>query len=67
MDGKYLIVTSDLHISVEEAALSRVHAVGLTGSTSTAVHTTPPNTAPAEIFRHCRVIPPAAITALGQV
>lgn len=38
--------------------------VSLTGSAGTAVHTTPLTTAQADIFRHCQVVPPAAITAL---
>ena len=118
LDGKYLLATSDPHISAEDTALGyknlldmksalllrpvfhrlehrirahvllcwlalllvrvaerrtgttwrriatelgRVHAVSLTG---TAVHTTPLNTTQADVFRHCQVVPPAAITAL---
>lgn len=44
--------------------LGRVHAVSLTGSVGTAVHTTPRSTAQADIFRQCQVVPPAAITPL---
>jgi transposase len=129
LDGKYLIATSDPHISAEDAALGyknlleaergfrdlksnlllrpvfhrlehrirahvllcwlalllvrvaerrtgqtwrriatelgRVHAVALTGSVGTAVHTTPLNTAQAGIYRECRITPPAAITAIN--
>ena len=129
LDGKYLIATSDPHISAEDAALGyknlleaergfrdlksnlllrpvfhrlehrirahvllcwlalllvrvaerrtgqtwrrivtelgRVHAVALTGSAGTAVHTTPLNTAQAGIYRECRITPPAAITAIN--
>jgi hypothetical protein len=129
LDGKYLIATSDPHISAEDAALGyknlleaergfrdlksnlllrpvfhrlehrirahvllcwlalllvrvaerrtgqtwrriatelgRVHAVALTGSAGTAVHTTPLTTAQAGIYRECRITPPAAITAIN--
>ncbi|WP_225858188.1 IS1634 family transposase [Rhodococcus wratislaviensis] len=44
--------------------LGRVHAVSLTGSVGTAVHTTPLTTAQADVFRQCQVVPPATITAL---
>lgn len=44
--------------------LGRVHAVTLVGSAGTAVHTTPLSTTQAEIFRHCQVPAPPAITAL---
>ncbi|HEY0687823.1 MAG TPA: IS1634 family transposase [Kribbella sp.] len=128
LDGKYLIATSDPHISAEDAALGyknlleaergfrdlksslllrpifhrlehrirahvllcwlalllvrvaerrtgltwrrivtelgRVHAVTLTGSAGTAVHTTPLNTVQASILRDCQVPAPTAITAL---
>ena len=45
--------------------LGRVHAVALTGSAGTAVHTTPLNTAQAGIYRECRITPPAEITAIN--
>lgn len=128
LDGKYLIATSDPHISAEDAALGyknlleaergfrdlksslllrpvfhrlerrirahvllcwlalllirvaerrtsmtwrriatelgRVHAVTLTGTAGTAVHTTPLNTTQAGILRSCQVTPPPRITAL---
>jgi hypothetical protein len=44
--------------------LGRVHAVALTGSAGTAVHTTPLTTTQAGIYRDCQITPPAAITAL---
>jgi hypothetical protein len=44
--------------------LGRVHAVALTGSAGTAVHTTPLTTTQAGILRDCQVAAPAAITAL---
>lgn len=44
--------------------LGRVHAVALASSAGTAVHTTPLNTAQADIFRHCQVATPPTITAL---
>ena len=129
MDGKYLIATSDPHLSAEDAALGyknlleaergfrdlksslllrpifhrlehrirahvllcwlalllirvaerrtgltwrriatelgRVHAVALTGSAGTAVHTTPLTTTQAGILRDCQVAAPAPITALN--
>jgi len=128
LDGKYLIATSDPHISAEDAALGyknlleaergfrdlksnlllrpvfhrlehrirahvlicwlalllvrvaerrtgstwrriatelgRVHAVALTGSAGTAVHTTPLTTTQAGIYRGCQIPEPPAITAL---
>ena len=44
--------------------LGRVHAVTLTGSAGTAVHTTPLTTAQAGIYRECGIAPPATITAM---
>ncbi|WP_445190154.1 IS1634 family transposase [Pseudonocardia sp. Cha107L01] len=44
--------------------LSRVHAVTLTGSAGTAVHTTPLTTAQAAILRDCQVSAPTTVTAL---
>ena len=44
--------------------LGRVHAVALTGSAGTAVHTTPLTTAQAGIYHECRITPPATITAI---
>jgi transposase len=44
--------------------LGRVHAVALTGSAGTAVHTTPLTTTQAGILRDCQVAAPAPITAL---
>jgi hypothetical protein len=44
--------------------LGRVHAVALTGSAGTAVHTAPLTTTQAGIYRDCQITPPAAITAL---
>ena len=44
--------------------LGRVHAVTLTGSTGTAIHTTPLNPTQTGILRDCRVTPPPRITAL---
>jgi transposase len=128
LDGKYLIATSDPHISAEDAALGyknlleaergfrdlksslllrpvfhrlehrirahvllcwlallltrvaerrthmtwrriatelgRIHAVTLTGSAGTAVHTTPLTTTQAGILRDCHVTPPPRITVL---
>jgi hypothetical protein len=128
LDGKYLIATSDPHISAEDAApgyknllaaergfrdlksslllrpvfhrlehrirahvllcwlalllirvaerrtsmtwpriaieLGRIHAVTLTGSAGSAVHTTPLSTTQASILRDCQVTPPPRITAL---
>lgn len=128
LDGKYLIATSDPHISVEDAALGyknlleaergfrdlksnlllrpvfhrlehrirahvlicwlallltrvaerrtgltwrriatelgRVHAVALTGSAGTAVHTTPLTAAQAGIYRDCQIAAPPQVTAL---
>jgi transposase len=128
LDGKYLIATSDPHISAENAALGyknlleaergfrelksslllrpvfhrlehrirahvllcwlalllirvaerraamtwrriatelgRVHAVALTGTAGTAVHTTPLSTTQARILRDCQATQPPAITAL---
>jgi transposase len=48
-------------ISIE---LGRVHAVTLSGSAGTAVHTTPLTTTQAGIFRDCQVPEPPAVTAL---
>lgn len=128
LDGKYLIATSDPHISSEDAALGykslleaergfrdlksslllrpvfhrlehrirahvllcwlallltrvaerrtgmtwhriatelgRIHAVTLTGTAGTAVHTTPLTSTQAGILRDCQVTPPPRITAL---
>ena len=128
LDGKYLIATSDPHISSEDAALGykslleaergfrdlksslllrpvfhrlehrirahvllcwlallltrvaerrtgmtwhriatelgRIHAVTLTGTAGTAVHTTPLTTTQAGILRDCQVTPPPRIAAL---
>jgi transposase len=128
LDGKYLIATSDPHISAEDAALGyknlleaergfrdlksslllrpvfhrlehrirahvllcwlallltrvaerrihmtwrriatelgRVHAVTLTGTAGTAVHTTPLTTTQTGILRDCQVTPPPRITVL---
>jgi transposase len=44
--------------------LGRVHAVTLTGSAGTAVHTTPLTTTQAAILRDCQVTAPATVTAL---
>ena len=44
--------------------LGRVHAVALTGSAGTVVHTTPLTTTQAGIYRDCHVAAPPAITAL---
>jgi hypothetical protein len=44
--------------------LDRVHAVALTGSAGTAVHTTPMSTTQAGILHACQVPAPPAITAL---
>ncbi|TWE23582.1 hypothetical protein FHX69_4860 [Prauserella muralis] len=44
--------------------LGRVHAVTLTGTAGTAVHTTPLNTTQAGILRDCQVPTPATVTAL---
>ena len=44
--------------------LGRVHAVALTGSAGTAVHTTPLTTAQAGIYHECGITPPATITAI---
>jgi hypothetical protein len=44
--------------------LGRVHAVTLTGSVGTAVHTTPLTTTQAVILRDCQVTAPATVTAL---
>lgn len=129
LDGKYLIATSDPHISIEDAALGyknlleaergfrdlksnlllrpvfhrpehrirahvvicwlallltrvaerrtgltwrriatelgRVHAVALTGSAGTAVHTTPLTAAQAGIYRDCQIAAPPQVTALN--
>jgi hypothetical protein len=46
------------------AELGRVHAVTLTGSAGTAVHTTPLSTTQAGILRDCQIAPPPRITAL---
>jgi len=116
LDGKYLIATSDPHLSAEDTALgyknlleaeyqlfhrlehrirahvllcwlalllvrvaerrtgltwrrintelARVHAVTLTGSAGTAVHTTPLTTTQAAILRDCHVPAPTTVTAL---
>jgi hypothetical protein len=45
--------------------LGRVHAVALTGSAGTVVHTTPLTTTQAGILRACQVPPPPAVTALN--
>ena len=44
--------------------LGRVHAVALTGSAGTVVHTTPLSTTQAGILRDCQVAAPPRITAL---
>jgi transposase len=44
--------------------LGRVHAVTLTGSAGTAVHTTPLTTTQAAILRDCQVTAPTTVTAL---
>jgi transposase len=44
--------------------LGRVHAVALTGSTGTAVHTTPLTTTQASILRDCQITAPPPVTAL---
>src|SRR5215207_9118460 len=44
--------------------LGRVHAVALTGSAGTVVHTTPLTTTQAGIYRDCQVAAPPPITAL---
>ncbi|MQA84122.1 MAG: IS1634 family transposase [Streptosporangiales bacterium] len=44
--------------------LGRVHAVALTGSAGTAVHTTPLTTTQADIYRDCQIPAPPRITAL---
>ena len=44
--------------------LGRIHAVTLTGTAGTAVHTTPLTTTQARILRDCQVTPPPRITAL---
>jgi hypothetical protein len=44
--------------------LNRVHAVTLTGSAGSVVHTTPLTTAQAGIVAACQVPPPAVVTAL---
>ncbi len=44
--------------------LSRVHAVTLTGTAGTVIHTTPLNTAQAGIVTACELPPPPAVTAL---
>lgn len=44
--------------------LGRLHAVTLTGSAGTAVHTTPLTTTQAAILRDCQVPAPATVTAL---
>jgi transposase len=45
--------------------LSRVHAVTLTGSAGTAVHTTPLTTVQAGILRDCQVPAPTTVTVLN--
>jgi hypothetical protein len=45
--------------------LGRIHAVALTGSAGTAVHTTPLATTQAGILRACQVPAPPAVTALN--
>jgi len=45
--------------------LGRIHAVALTGSAGTAVHTTPLTTTQAGILRACQVPAPPAVTALN--
>jgi hypothetical protein len=44
--------------------LGRIHAVTLTGSAGTAMHTTPLSTTQAGILRNCQVTPPPRITTL---
>jgi hypothetical protein len=44
--------------------LRRVHAVTVTGSAGTAIHTTPPSAAQVSILRDCQVPAPAVLTAL---
>jgi hypothetical protein len=44
--------------------LGRVHALTLTGSAGTAVHTTPLTTTQAAILRDCQITAPATDTAL---
>ena len=44
--------------------LGRIHAVTLTGSAGSAVHTTPLTTIQASILRDCQVAAPPRITAL---
>jgi len=43
--------------------LGRVHAVTLTGTAGTVVHTTPLSTVQAGILGDCQVPPPATVTA----
>jgi transposase len=47
--------------------LGRIHAVTLTGSAGTAVHTTPLTTTQAGILRDCQVAAPPRITALDPL
>lgn len=44
--------------------LGSAHAVTLTGSAGTAVHTTPLNCIQASIYRDCQITPPPAIITL---
>jgi hypothetical protein len=44
--------------------LGRIHAVTLTGTAGSAVHTTPLTTTQASILRDCQIAPPPRITAL---
>jgi hypothetical protein len=44
--------------------LGRIHAVTLTGSAGTVVHTTSLTITQADILRHCQVTPPTRITTL---
>lgn len=45
--------------------LGRIHAVTLTGTAGSVVHTTPLNTTQAGILRACQVDPPPAVTSLN--
>ncbi len=44
--------------------LGRIHAVTLTGTAGTTVHTTPLTTTQAGILRDCQITPPPRITTL---
>ncbi len=48
---------------VVTGARATTYAVALISSAGIAVHTTPLSTAQADIFRHCQISPPPAITA----